>query len=153
LKERFELEMDSFIAGRSLEGRRSRWTTSVAAGLILSIAIAPAVVAAENNAGSMAAGMGIGTAAAVSSLIYGPVKIGYALCGIVVGGLAWVFSGGDGEVAKTVMTPAIYGDYVVSPAVLRGDDPLEFYGRAPGYESSYTADVSSAPPTTPPSDW
>ena len=45
------------------------------------------------------------------------------------------------------MTPAIYGDYVVSPEVLRGHEPLEFYGRAPGY--SATTDVAIASPD----DW
>ena len=137
--------MDSCIS------RRSRRIRAVAAASILALAIAPAAASAENNAGSMASGMGIGVAAAVTSLLYGPIKIGYALGGVVVGGLGWIFSGGDSDVAKTVMTPAVYGDYVVSPAVLQGQESLEFYGRAPGYtpDDYAPSDVSAAPPT----DW
>ena len=121
-----------------------RWVATVA---FLSIALAPAAsVADDNNASSMAQGIGIGSASAISSLIYGPVKICYALGGVVVGGLAWAFSGGDAEVAKTVITPAVYGDYVIAPAVLRGQQPLEFYGRAPGYSAG---NVSAAGPD----DW
>jgi hypothetical protein len=124
--------------------RRSRWAATIA---FLSIALSPvAALADDNNAGSMAKGIGVGTAAALSSLIYGPIKILYATGGVIVGGLGWAFSGGDAEVAKTVITPAVYGDYVISPSVLTGDDSLEFYGRAPGQES---LDVSAAPPD----DW
>ena len=129
--------------------RRTRWTAAVA---FLTIALAPvSSLAAENDAGSMAKGIGIGTASALSSLVYGPLKILYATGGLIVGGLGWMFSGGDGEVAKMIITPAVYGDYVISPAVLQGEESLEFYGRAPGY-SSPAANVSAAPPP-PPSDW
>lgn len=122
--------------------RRSRRMQWAAAAAFLSIALVPAASLAANDAGSMAKGIGIGTASALSSLIYGPCKILYATGGVVVGGLSWAFSGGDAEVAKTVMTPAIYGDYVVSPAVLTGEEKLEWYGRSPDYPAP--ADVSSA---------
>ena len=71
----------------------------------------------------------------------------YAITGVVIGGIGWGLSGGDAQVAKMIMTPAIYGDYVVSPEVLRGLQPLEFYGRAPGYSGA--ANVAAAPPD----DW
>ena len=122
---------------------RMRWAATVA---FLSIALAPVASADENNASSMAQGIGIGSASAISTLIYGPVKILYAVGGVVVGGLAWAFSGGDSDVAKMVITPSVYGDYVISPAVLRGQQPLEFYGRAPGYSPG---NVSAAAPD----DW
>ena len=130
-------------------GPRRSWRMGMAAGLgLLVIALAPAAsLADDNTAGDMAKGIGIGSASALSSLIYGPLKIAYATTGVVVVGLGWAVSGGDTQVAKIVMTPAIYGDYVVSPEVLRGNQPLEFYGRAPGYGSS--AHVASAPPD----DW
>lgn len=133
--------MDSCTLRRS---RRLRWTAAVAFFLI---ALAPTASLAENDAGSMAKGIGIGTASALSSLIYGPAKIVYATTGVVVGGLAWVVSGGDADVAKTVITPAVYGDYVVSPGVLMGEEKLEWYGRSPDYPA--TSHVSTAPPD----DW
>jgi hypothetical protein len=76
--------------------------------------------------------MGIGSA--LASLIYGPTKIAYAVLGTVFGGMAWGLSGGDSEVADAVITPAIRGDYVVTPANLRGE-PIEFIGRRQGYET------------------
>ena len=127
--------------------RRSPRTRSVAAVAFFIIALAPAASLASNDASSMAKGIGIGTTSALASLIYGPLKILYATGGVVVGGLSWAFSGGDAEVAKTVMTPAIYGDYVISPSVLTGDEKLEWYGRAPDYPATNV--VSSAPPD----DW
>ena len=134
--------MDTCIRRKST---RSHWAAVVAC---LAISLAPASALAESSAGSMANGLGIGAASAISSLVYGPTKILYATGGLLVGGLGWIFSGGDGEVAKMIMTPAVYGDYVVSPEVLRGERSLEFYGRAPGYESG-TANVATAPPD----DW
>ena len=134
--------MDTCIRRKST---RSSWAAVVAC---LAISLAPASALAENTAGNMANGLGIGTASALSSLIYGPAKIVYATGGVLVGGLGWIFSGGDGEVAKSIISPAVYGDYVVSPAVLRGEQSLEWYGRAPGYASD-TANVAAAPPD----DW
>ncbi len=76
---------------------------------------------------------GMGAASAVSSLLYGPVKIVYSVLGVVFGGFAYGLSGGDSSVMHAVVTPAIRGDYVVTPSHLRGEQPLEFFGRDPGY--------------------
>jgi hypothetical protein len=84
-------------------------------------------------ADSQAAEAGIGTAAALTSLIYGPVKVCYATLGLVIGGVAWGLSGGDGEVMNAILTPAVRGDYVVTPEMLRGSDDIELFGRNPAY--------------------
>ena len=55
----------------------------------------------------------------------------YALGGLIVGGFAWVFSAGDNDVARSVVTPAVRGDYVVTPSNLRGEEELEFIGKDP----------------------
>lgn len=97
------------------------------AGLLL-LGLAPATALAQESAAE-SAGYGIGSA--LCSIVYGPVKLVYALGGTVVGGLAWLLSAGDSEVADAVITPAIRGDYVVTPSHLRGEEPLEFIGRKP----------------------
>jgi hypothetical protein len=91
---------------------------------------------------STAENAGLGAASALSTLIYGPVKCVYALGGLIVGGLAWPLSGGDSDVMWKIMTPAVRGDYVVTPAHLTGERPLEFLGRDPAYggEPAYTGD-------------
>ena len=70
---------------------------------------------------------------ALATLLYGPVKVIYAASGLIFGGLAWGLSGGDGDVLRAVMTPAVRGDYVITPSILRGERPLEFFGRSPEY--------------------
>ena len=61
---------------------RMRWAALVA---LLVIALSPAASTADGNtAGSMAEGIGVGTASALSTLIYGPLKIAYATGGVVV---------------------------------------------------------------------
>lgn len=98
-------------------------------GLVLSgfLALAPATAMADSLDMSKAAGLGVGSA--MATLVYAPVKLCYALGGLVIGGLAWGFSGGDNSVAGVVLTPSVLGDYVITPAHLSGEDPVEFFGR------------------------
>lgn len=113
--------------------RKGAWkpfrSVLLAGVLVVSIQTGPAF-AAE----SMGSEAGIGAGAAICSLVYGPVKIVYATLGLVFGGMAWALSGGDADVLDAVVTPAVRGDYVVTPSILRGERPLEFIGRRPGYE-------------------
>ena len=95
---------------------------------LLVFGLAPGAARAGGSAGAEA---GYGVAAGLCSLVYAPTKVLYALGGLLVGGFAWVFSAGDNEVARSVVTPAVLGDYVVTPSVLRGEDGLEFIGKAP----------------------
>lgn len=108
-----------------------------AAGMVL----APGSALAKNQALTMAKTAGLGFASAISSLVYGPVKIAYATTGLLVSGIAYAFSGGDKEVAKVVITPSVMGDYVITPQMLIGERSIQFFGREPGYETG---------PATPP---
>jgi len=49
----------------------------------------------------------------------------------VIGPFAWALSGGDSDVMWRVVDTTVRGDYVVTPAHLRGEQPLEFFGRSP----------------------
>ncbi len=110
---------------------------------MLAFYLAPGVAAAEDSISNEA---GIGALSAVSSLIYGPVKIVYAATGLVVGGIAWGLSGGDSDVLTAVVTPAVRGDYVVTPAHVRMERSLEFFGQDPAYRmSSRTAMLDGDP--------
>jgi hypothetical protein len=91
---------------------------------------------ARANDDSMESEAGLGAAAAICTLFYGPAKVVYALSGLIFGGLAWGLSGGDSDVLKAVVTPAVRGDYVVTPSLLRGDRPIEFFGKDPEYRAS-----------------
>ena len=84
---------------------------------------------AENGGREGEAGLGV--AAGLISLFYAPAKVLYAAGGGLVAGLAYVVSGGDQQVVDPILTPALRGDYVVTPAHLRGERQLEFIGREP----------------------
>jgi len=118
-------------------------TTRLRAALLacaLAIAIAPGTAyAAEDGLTNEA---GIGTAAALCTLLYGPLKIVYAGLGLIFGGVAWGLSGGDSQVASSVITPAVRGDYVVTPSHIRMEESLEFMGRDPQYRDTQHAVVS-----------
>ena len=104
------------------------------------LALMPSAASARDGTGSE---FGLGLGAAVCSLVYAPIKVVYAAGGGLVGGFAWLFSAGDGDVARAVVTPAMRGDYVVTPGHLRGEKPLEFIGRAPQPAPTYGAAPAS----------
>ena len=95
----------------------------------IAVGLAPAAVQAQEEATFGDAGVGAGSA--LSSLVYGPVKLAFAITGLVIGPFAWALSGGDSDVMWRVVDTSVRGDYVVTPAHLRGDQPLEFFGRGP----------------------
>lgn len=116
-----------------------------AAVLACAAVIALGPVAASANEKAMYNEAGVGALAALSSLVYGPVKIIYAGCGLLFGGIAWALSAGDQDVMYAVLTPSVRGDYVVTPEHLRMEKPLEFLGRDPAYqEKPAAAGVASA---------
>lgn len=85
----------------------------------------PAAAASSESPWSDA---GYGTLAVVSNILYMPVKIVYASVGLVTGGLAYVLTVGDDDVARTIWSPSLGGTYVVTPAMLRNDEPILFSG-------------------------
>jgi hypothetical protein len=137
---------DRSIAGT--ETKRERLDVKkmirVRAGLlacVLALALAPAAAQADEEGLTNEAG--VGALAALSTLIYGPVKIVYATLGTLFGGIAWGLSGGDRDVMEAVITPAVRGDYVVTPAHIRMEETLEFMGRNPEYRTTQHAAVAS----------
>lgn len=110
--------------------------------LMVSMAV-PTVARADMGNGLPNEG-GIGALAALSTLVYGPVKLTYAVLGLVIGGSAWGLSGGDTQVLDAVVTPAVRGDYVVTPQHIRMERSLEFYGRDPQNREVQQAAAGSA---------
>jgi hypothetical protein len=77
-----------------------------------------------------ASGAGLQAAAAVSTILYFPLKAAFAIAGGIVGGLTYVFSGGSEQTAKNVWIPSMYGTYVITPEHLTGDRSVRFLGVA-----------------------
>ena len=101
-------------------------------GVLLVVATSPGIARAEEPTYENA---GLGAASALSTLIYGPIKVASAITGLIVGGLSYPLSGGDSDVMMKVINTSVRGDYVVTPAHLRGEQPLEFWGHTPAEEA------------------
>jgi hypothetical protein len=144
--------MDDFINRSGSRSGRSGWGSGVrkvALGLLVASLLGSPTVAVAGRSAEMSKQAGLGFGSAIGSLIYAPVKLCYAIGGLVVGGLAWAFSGGDNEVASVVLTPSILGDYVLTPEHLRGEKPIEFFGRDPDYIPE-DVDVAASPASSGP---
>ena len=98
-----------------------------ALALAATLALAPSLARAEED--SLAYEGAVGVGAAICTLVYSPLKVAYAAGGLVVSGLAWLWTMGDAGVAGPIYTSAIGGDYVVTPAHLEGERSLEFVGQ------------------------
>jgi len=113
----------------------------VVVGLVAgSIRVHPALAQTEENEPrpaasseeSPAAAFGWGMAAVGTNLLYMPAKMVYALTGGLVGLLAWGVTLGNNDVGLGVLQPAVGGTWVVTPEMLRGEQPVMFIG--PSYE-------------------
>jgi hypothetical protein len=69
-------------------------------------------------------------AAGVSTLLYLPLKLVFAIGGGIVGGLAYAFSGGNEQAAKSIWDTSLYGTYIITPDHLQGNRPIRFLGVA-----------------------
>jgi hypothetical protein len=82
----------------------------------------------DSTEGGNASSAGMGAAAGLSTILYLPLKAAFAIGGGVVGGLAYAFSGGNENAAKSIWTTSMYGTYIITPDHLRGDKPIRFLG-------------------------
>jgi len=73
-------------------------------------------------------GAGYGAAALVSNIFYIPAKLVYAVTGGIVGGGSYLVTGGNSQVSNTIWRSSLGGDYVVTPDLIAGKEPLYFSG-------------------------
>lgn len=93
------------------------------AAVVLGLALWAFPVRAEED---FLSDLGWGTFAVLCNVFYVPAKLAWAGVGGVTGSLAYVVTLGDVETAKRVWRPALGGNYLVTPAMLRGEEPLYF---------------------------
>jgi hypothetical protein len=99
-----------------------------------------------NEGGVNWSGAGYGAAAVLCNVVYIPVKVVYALLGGIVGGGTWALTGGNTQVANTVWRSSFGGDYVVTPDMLQGKQPINFSGPT---ETAPENPVAAAPAPAP----
>jgi hypothetical protein len=73
-------------------------------------------------------GAGFGALSVLANIPYIPAKLVYAILGGIVGGGAWAITAGNTQVANTVWRSSLGGDYVVTPGMLEGQEPINFSG-------------------------
>ena len=112
--------------------RRLTLVTFVLIATLCSMVTTPAwsQLSSEDRQQGTASGAGMGAASAVSTILYFPFKGAFAIGGGIVGGLAYVFSGGSEQTAKNIWIPSVYGTYLITPEHLTGARPVRFMGVA-----------------------
>ncbi len=73
-------------------------------------------------------GAGWGAAALASNVVYIPAKLVYGVLGGLVGGASWALTGGNTQTSDTIWRSSLGGDYVVTPDMLQGKQPVHFSG-------------------------
>ncbi|MEE8476705.1 MAG: hypothetical protein V3T01_15215 [Myxococcota bacterium] len=99
-----------------------------ALALVLVLAAVPMSARAEEEDESLAYEGSVGIGAAISTLIYSPLKVAFAATGLVVSSLAWIWTFGDTSISGPIYERALGGDYVITPDHLSGEMDLELNG-------------------------
>jgi hypothetical protein len=111
----------SFIAGSALAQNAS------APPAPASSAASPMQVQQPGN-GVNWPGAGYGAVALFGNLLYFPAKLVYATVGTIVGGGTYLVTAGNTQAASTVWRSALGGDYVLTPQMVAGEQPINFSG-------------------------
>ena len=103
----------------------------------------------QSQAGEPTSGedLGYGVGSVLASMFYSPFKITYAGLGLITGGLGFMLSAGNMDVANNIISPAVKGNYVITPRHLKGEEPLIFVGPPPTPEPQQPQQTTfTAPP-------
>ncbi|MHB8381472.1 MAG: hypothetical protein ACYDC3_03910 [Candidatus Binataceae bacterium] len=73
-------------------------------------------------------GAGYGAAALFGNLFYIPAKLVYAVLGGIGGGAAFLLTAGNTQTANTIWRSSLGGDYVLTPQMVAGQEPINFSG-------------------------
>jgi len=103
----------------------------------------PAQVPQPAGGGVNWGGVGWGALSVFANIPYVPAKVLYALTGGLVGAGAWAVTAGNTQVADTVWRSSLGGDYVLTPGMLQGKEPINFAGPTSTAPAA-TAGVKSA---------
>jgi len=85
---------------------------------------APSVVRAESQGNEVAFGL----TAALCNIFYTPGKALVAAVGLPLGALAAFATGGDTRTAYSIWVPTAGGTYFLTPDMMTGHEPIEFFG-------------------------
>ncbi len=73
--------------------------------------------------------VGLVAASVVSTIVYFPCKLSYAVIGGITSGLAYgVTLGKEAETANDIAIGSFYGDWYIHPKILTSEEELNFIG-------------------------
>ena len=73
-------------------------------------------------------GVGVGAGTLGANVLYIPAKLVYGVLGGIGGGAGYLLTGGNTQVSNTIWRSSLGGDYVVTPDMIKGDQPVHFSG-------------------------
>jgi hypothetical protein len=133
--------------------------------MLLAVAIAPGAIAlAQNSVAEPATanatqvpqpaqggvnwkGVDVGAGTVAGNVFYMPAKVVYGLLGGIAGGAGYALTGGNTQVANTIWRSSLGGDYILTPDMITGKDPVHFSG--PTQTAPPTNSSSAAAPNPP----
>ncbi len=100
----------------------------VVTGVVLALLAQVAVAESTDKESRYWSDAGYGTLAVFANIFYMPAKAVYGSLGLLTGSLTYLLTVGDADTAQKVWSPSLGGTYVITPAIVRGDEPLLFSG-------------------------
>ena len=100
-------------------------------------------------------GVGIGAGTVAGNVFYIPAKLVYGILGGISGGAGYALTGGNEQVANTIWRSSLGGDYVLTPDMITGKQPVHFSGPTqtaqpgPGAANGSNSATSFASATSP----
>ena len=64
----------------------------------------------------------------LANVVYVPAKIVFAGAGAATSGVAYIVTLGDTETSDSVWNASVGGNYVLTPNMIEGDEPVRFVG-------------------------
>ncbi len=117
-------------------------------GFVGALALVAAVGAAQPARAGFLEDAGWGSLTMLSNLGYMPVKLAYSLMGGLTGGLAYGLTAGDLDTAEKIWVTSMGGTYVLTPDMLRGEQPIAFAGTSGEHataDATHTRSVDEEP--------
>jgi hypothetical protein len=81
----------------------------------------------------------------VSNLVYVPAKLVYGILGGIAGGAGYALTGGNKQVANSIWRSSLGGDYVLTPDMMAGKEPIYFSGPPETTPMQATSGTSTSP--------
>jgi hypothetical protein len=114
--------------------------------VLLALSVVGALAASPAHADSPGQEVAYGAGSVFGTLLYAPFKTTFCVVGAVTSGLALPFSGPQGS--GRMITAACAGTWAITPAVLKGEEPVRFVGEPQAATSEPRSTTLEPWPTT-----